>query len=180
MNEIWKDVVGYEGKYQVSNYGRVKLLDYRQTGQERLIRPGVNKYGYLEVTLYKDNKSKTHRIHRLVAQAFIPNPGNKPCIDHINTIRADNRADNLRWVTHKENSNNPLTKERFKISNAGRNVGNQNTAKKVFCENTIYNSIKQCAEHYNVNRVTMNTWLTGRYPMPTDFQEKGLRYYIEE
>lgn len=74
---------------------------------------------------YKKGQQKTFKIHRLVAQTFIPNPDNKPCVDHINTIRDDNRVENLRWVTHKENDNNELTrkhksnakKERYKGKN---------------------------------------------------------------
>lgn len=176
MKEIWKDVVGYEGLYQVSNYGRVKSLNYNRTGQERIMSPRHTKNGYLELLLYKDGKRKQHQTHRLVAKAFIPNPDNKPYLDHINTIRTDNRTDNLRWVTHKENCNNPLTKEQHRISS----IGNQSGNKKVFCEGTIYNSATQCALHYNVNRSTMHNWLNGSSKMPTDFQVKGLRYYIEK
>ena len=102
MTEIWKDIEGYE-VYQVSNLGnvrRVKLL--KQYSDER-------RGGYFFVSLCKDGKVKTARVHQLVANAFIPNPENKPCIDHINTDRKDNRVENLRWCTHKENSNNPLT-----------------------------------------------------------------------
>lgn len=170
MNEIWKDVVGYEGLYQVSNMGRVKSLNYWRTGQERLLRLIPSTSGYLKVKLHRDSKGKWYNVHKLVAQAFIPNPNSKPCIDHINTIRTDNRADNLRWVTCKENSNNLLTREHIK----------QLRKKEVFCEDTIYNSIAECAEHYNVKRTTMNGWLTGQNKMPVDFQDKGLRYYIEE
>ena len=103
MIEIWKDIKGYEGVYQVSNLGnvrRVKLL--KQYSDE-------SKGGYNVVNLCKDGNAKMKRVHRLVAEAFIPNPENKPCIDHINTDRTDNRVENLKWVTKQENSNNPLT-----------------------------------------------------------------------
>lgn len=170
MEEIWKDIVGYEGKYQVSSMGRVKSLNYNNTRQERVIKLGLNKYGYLCVTLCKDGKQKSYLTHRLVAQAFISNPCNKPCVDHISTDKTDNRTDNLRWVTHKENSDNPLTKKHF----------NQKVSRKVYCENAIYDSIALCAEHYNVKRSTMKCWLAGRNSMPVDFQEKGLRYFIEK
>lgn len=172
MKEVWKDIEGYEGKYQVSNLGRVKSLNYNKTGKEGMLRAGVTTDGYLQVVLYKDRKKKHHATHRLVAQTFIPNPDNKPCVDHINTIRTDNRVDNLCWVTCKENNNNPITKKRL--------LGNQRGGKKVFCENTIYSSIAQCAKHYGVNVNTMKNWLIGTCNMRTDFQEKGLRYYIGE
>ncbi len=72
------------------------------------------KHGYLQVYVRINGKRYAKHIHRLVAETFIPNPENKPCIDHINGNKLDNRVENLRWATHKENSNNPVTIERFK------------------------------------------------------------------
>lgn len=103
--EIWKDIEGYEGYYQVSNEGIVKSLR-----RNKILKPYTNR-GYEYVVFSVGNKRKTIRVHRLVAEAFIPNPQNKPCVDHINTVRNDNRVENLRWTTHKENSNNELTIE---------------------------------------------------------------------
>lgn len=106
--EIWKDIEGYEGLYQVSNIGRVKSLNYNRTGEEKILKL-CKVRGYLYVGLCKDGKNKSLKVHRLVATAFIPNPENKPNIDHINTIRTDNRVENLHWVTQRENVNNPIT-----------------------------------------------------------------------
>ncbi len=103
-NEIWKDVVGYEGEYMISNQGRVLSL---KKGQKKVLKNIKSSNGYYVVGL----NGKLIGIHRLVAMAFIPNPLNKPCIDHINTTRTDNRVENLRWVTHKENMNNPLSRK---------------------------------------------------------------------
>lgn len=113
MEEIWVDIKGYEGLYQVSNQGRVKSLDYNNTGEVKTLKLNKTGNGYLQVNL----KGKILLVHRLVAESFIPNPDNKPCVDHINTIRDDNRVENLRWVTPKENMNNELTKDKFKGEN---------------------------------------------------------------
>ena len=109
--EVWKSIKDYEGLYEVSNLGRVKSFNYRGTGKEKILKNIECNNGYLTVGLTKDRKQKFFFIHRLVAEAFIPNLDNKPCIDHINTIKTDNRVENLRWVNHEENNNNPLTKE---------------------------------------------------------------------
>lgn len=117
QGEIWKDIDGYDG-YQVSNKGRVKSTIVRNEG--KLLKIGINKTGYCIVGLTINGKYKTCYVHRLVAETFIPNTDNKICIDHINTDRTDNRAENLRWCTHKENSNNPLTKQKMINAQKGR------------------------------------------------------------
>lgn len=111
VNEIWKDIPGYENLYQISSTGRVKSLNYRGTGEEKVLNPGLNSRGYCFVFLCKNGEKKNFNIHRLVALSFIPNPENKPCIDHINGDRLDNRVENLRWCTQKENSNFPLARK---------------------------------------------------------------------
>lgn len=118
MIEIWKDIDDYNGIYQVSNLGRIKSLCNNKTRKEKILKLKKSKDGYLYAILNKNNKRKNFSVHRLVAQAFIPNPENKPCIDHINTDRSNNRVENLRWVTPKENMNNPLTKEKISKNNA--------------------------------------------------------------
>ena len=117
--EIWKDIEGYESLYQVSNMGRVKALNYNRSGKEKIMKQSFEKDGYLRVGLTKDRKIKTIKVHRLVATTFIENIGDKPCVDHKNTIRYDNRVENLRFVTHKENNNNELTKKHLSESRKG-------------------------------------------------------------
>lgn len=108
--EEWKDIEDYEGLYQVSSEGRVKSLKF---GKEKILRYTKANKGYAQLTLSKNSIQTTYKIHRLVAEAFIPNPDNKPQIDHINTDRTDNRVENLRWVTPKENCNNSITIENY-------------------------------------------------------------------
>lgn len=126
--EVWKDIKGYEGLYQVSNEGRIKSLGGDRYKAIRILNGNISEQGYNRVNLFKDGKPKTFNIHRLVAEAFIPNPENKPCIDHCNTIRNDNRVENLKWCTYSENIQNPITIKRMsdtgKLLNATRKRNN--------------------------------------------------------
>jgi len=106
--EVWKDIQGFEGRYQVSNLGNVKSLNFNNTGKVRLLNNKNLVKGYPFVTLSKNGKYKNYTIHRLVSLAFIQNPSNKPAVNHINGIKTDNRAVNLEWVTQSENMQHAL------------------------------------------------------------------------
>ena len=104
--EIWKDIQGYEGHYQVSSKGNVRSLDryiecrgtYRfQKG--KTLKPYINKFGYRQVILYDKNGYKLHRINRLVAQSFIPNPNNLPQVNHKDEVKTNDCVNNLEWCT---------------------------------------------------------------------------------
>lgn len=127
MSEIWKDIKGYEGFYQVSSEGRVKRVKRsfkcstvyggNATLKELILKPRYDskakglKHGYFRVSL----KGKSFCVHRLVAEAFIPNPDNKPYVDHIDTDIENNKASNLRWVTASENNRNILSRKKRSI-----------------------------------------------------------------
>ena len=102
MKEIWRPIKNYEHLYLVSNLGNVKSLHKRY--KNKILKAGLAGNGYLTVALYKDFKSKTHTVHRLVAEHFLENPSNKKCIHHINGNKLDNKCSNLKFVTHKENN----------------------------------------------------------------------------
>lgn len=111
--EVWKDIEGYENLYQVSSEGRVKSLEKDvvwgngavRHQEEKLLKYDITRDGYFRVGLCKNDKRKWNSVHRLVAQAFIPNPDNLPCINHKDETPSHNNVENLEWCTQKYNIN---------------------------------------------------------------------------
>ena len=171
MGEIWKDIQNYEGSYQVSNYGRIKSLNYNRTRKEKILKPGKDKSGYFKINLYKNGKYKTYQVHRLVAEAFILNPNNHPIINHKDENPSNNHVDNLEWCTYKYNNNYGNRNEKLSKSNKGRIFseetikkmseakkgkydGNKHPqARKVICITTgeTFNCIKDAEEKYGIH-----------------------------
>ena len=116
-NEVWKDIVGYEGFYQVSNKGNIYSVERLNSRGNRcggrMLKPRCDKSGYLKVVLCKNGIMKSKTIHRLVAEAFIPNPNGLPQVNHIDEVKDNNNVDNLEWCTNKHNANHGTRNERM-------------------------------------------------------------------
>lgn len=155
MKEIWQDVVGYEGLYKVSNLGRVKTLQ-KQVGRkesEKILKPSTVWTGYLRLGLRKEGKTKNTYVHRIVAQAFIPNKEHKPIINHKNGDRTDNRVTNLEWCTFGENSNSSpriKTSKRYNSINVVDNYGN------------VFDSYREAGKHWKLSPNTVKNDVLGR------------------
>lgn len=153
MIEIFKDIEGYEG-YQISNYGRVKSLNYNRTGKEKILKPTKDKKNYLRVDLSKQGKRKQYQIHRLVAQAFLDNPNNYEQINHKNEIKTDNRVENLEWCTPKQNNNYGTRNKRIAESKS----------KQVMCVETgvIYISTNEVQRQLNLKQGDISRCCNGK------------------
>lgn len=168
MKEIWKDIKGYEGLYQISSFGNVKSLDRyiinkngdKQFFSKKYLTQGFSN-GYLKVILSKNNKQKTFRVHILVAKAFIPNHKNKLEVNHIDGNKSNNRIDNLEWNTRSENElhayRNGLAKPSDKQKQAVAKYAKENYSKKVI--------------QYSLNGVFIKEWNS----MHDVWRELGIR-----
>lgn len=161
MSEIWRDVVGYEGLYQVSNMGRVRSIDHvvkTKTGKDMLVKgmtkkPSTYKGGYQFVMLQYRKQKKLFPVHRLVALAFIPNPDNKPEVNHIDAIKDNNCVSNLEWVTGEENFKHAIDNGLVKT-----------TGTFVLMDGvTRFDSIRKCAKCLGVDPHEIRRALKGEY-----------------
>lgn len=128
-NEQWKDIEGFEGYYQISNFGKVvalgRYVNHSTKGFKRYISPKIKSQkvrdnGYLEVSLHLEGKSTSCLVHRLVAKAFIENPHNLPFVDHFDRVRSNNHYSNLSWCNQSGNMANPNTRKHLSEVNTGR------------------------------------------------------------
>ena len=178
MKELWEWIEGFEGKYAISNLGRIKSYAIYSNG--KLLNPRHDKDGYLHIGLSMGARglSKDVRIHRMVAEAFIPNPNNYPMVNHKNGIRDDNRVENLEWCDNSYNQwhrchiiNNPPTGEYMKKKIKAINI-NENTFK-------IFKSIKECSDFYGVTTTSIQRRLAGKIANPTLESKKSKLNFIK-
>ena len=130
MTEVWKDIEGYEGSYQVSTLGRIRSLDRVDSAGNRrrgkIMKPTKKKYGYYSISLTIRDKKKEHLVHRLVAKAFIENKEGYPIINHKDENPSNNCVDNLEWCTYKYNANyGKLTPEFRRMKLSGEKHGHR-------------------------------------------------------
>ena len=192
MQEIWKDIEGYEGLYQVSNLGRIKSLNYLNTGITKIMKQNLSG-NYATIGLCKKGKVKTRYIHRLVAETFIPNTDNYLEVNHKDENKQNNRVDNLEWCTRKYNINYGTHNQRMIQSKIGTNIGENNpfygkhhnletrekiseshkgihagakhpNARKIICITTgeIFDYIKQASDKYNIDNSSITKCCKGK------------------
>ena len=177
--EIWRDIKDYEGLYQISNLGRIKSLprikrnfniNSKQLEEivlpEKIRKPQLTQYGYYRIGLTKNHKQIYYSVHRLVAEAFIPNPNNLPQVNHINGIKTDNRVENLEWCDNSFNQKHAF--------NAGLQKGNSDHPNsKLTYDDVIYiktnykkgvlgKGIRSLAAKFNVCCATIQQIIDGK------------------
>lgn len=174
--EIWADVKGYEGLYLISTYGNCKTTNYRP-GYGRIpedindimkIENPDNHQGYCTIKLSKNGKKRTARIHRLVAEVFIPNPNNYPCVNHIDGNKLNNHIENLEWCTHQQNM------QHASLNNLV-NRGKTTRIKQLTLNNEVvkvYKSIREAARETGICRDSITKCLKGKQQQCNNFKWK--------
>ena len=154
--EEWRDIEGYEGLYQVSNLGRIKSFrDNHYNFREKILKLKYHNDGYVYINLCKDHNQKTFRVHKLVAQAFIPNPKKYNEINHKDENKQNNKAENLEWCDREYNNNYGTKKDRF-IDTRGTKVRCINTGK-------IYRSTREASRDTGIDNSFISKCCRGKY-----------------
>lgn len=181
MIELWEDIKGYEGRYKISNKGRVKsLINNKGNFREKILKPSKDKDGYLQVGLSKNGIQKTKRIHQLVAKAFIKNPCNYPLINHKDENKSNNNVDNLEWCTVIYNNNYGTRNKRLSKSlsklKKGVPTGKCYNYRKVICLNNllVFNNSRLAGEYGGLkSRSKVNECASGKLKHAGKHPETG-------
>ena len=196
MEEIWKDIKGYEGLYQISNMGRIKSFHPRYKSI-RILKTHIRKNGYVFASLHKNKQLYQPDIHRLVAEAFVenPNPQEYHYVLHLDDNPTNNIYTNLKWGTQKENCNTKRHIDLLSKSMSGKTgilnnfYGHKHTeetknklkeihSKKVVCDGMIFNSIKECANYIGTSPATLRRYLNNEIKQLKNI-DKQVYYYKE-
>lgn len=177
-DEVWKDVIGYEGYYEVSSLGRVRSVDRTVTGIDGVTqhfkghlmtqRPDGN--NYLICHLRMNRTRRMIHVHRMVAEAFIPNPDNLPQVNHKDNSRTNSRVDNLEWCTVAYNSNYGLHKKRASVSHADKYRATYPNGTEIY-----FRGHKQLAELLHRSVGTIDSWCRGKYECPLGLTIEKIR-----
>ena len=182
MEEVWKDIVGYEGKYQVSNMGRVKSLNYHRSGKEQLLRPQGTRLGYLQIMLCKGGGCKLHYIHRLVLMTFNPNPDIENLeVNHIDEDKTNNCLSNLEWCTR--GYNNTYNDRHKKIAEKNTNGKCSIPIVQLALDGklvNVYKSSMEAEREGGFNNRHINSCCKGRYKTHGGFRWCYLYEYISK
>lgn len=156
MNEEWRSVERAKGRYEVSNTGKIRSMNYKRTGTVKELLPAKDKKGYLRTAIVIDGKPKTIKVHREIAKAFIPNPNNLPQVNHKDGNKENNNVSNLEWVTNIDNAHHAIENGLFVNSYEATKKANNKRKKPVVATkdgvSVLFDSINEASRKLNLSR----------------------------